>query len=207
MKIKIGRRYMCGRFLKSTMKHTIFYIPGLGDHYDQSRRLALNLWKLQGVEAILLPMNWYSTQPYDAKYAQAYACINAALARGNKVSLVGESAGASIALALFATLPGIEKLITIAGVNSPRARISSHVYARAPAFKTAVERLGEAYKELPSHRRQNIYTFRAKQDAMVNYRATHIEGAREVVVNVTGHFWMIILSLTFLSSRIIRLVK
>lgn len=186
------------------MVHHIIYIPGLGDRYDGGRRLALKGWRALGVRAELVPMQWYDGASYEAKYQQVIAAIDRAQRAGHVVTLIGESAGGSMAINVAASVPTLHKLLTIGGVASPTMPVAASTLRKSPAFKDSIQHLGDS---LPRLNKDVTTVVRAKFDPVVTYKYSHIEGARDHPLPSIGHLTTIALSLTVFSRRIVRLVK
>jgi pimeloyl-ACP methyl ester carboxylesterase len=189
------------------MKHIMLYIPGLGDRYDTYRKRALGLWRFFGVEARLLPMNWYDGASYDDKYGEASRVISSLLDAGMKVSLVGESAGGSMAINLFARHPGVANLITIAGVNTPTTPVAARTLHRGPAFAISRQHIGESLASLSVQRRRSIYTVSGLRDDVVRRQHSRITGAHNHHIWTVGHLLTITVCLTVFSVYIISLAK
>lgn len=188
-------------------KHVLLYIPGLGERYDTYRKRALGLWRLFGVEARLLPMNWYDGEPYDDKYSDVSAVIGSLLDAGTKVSLVGESAGGSMAINLFARHPQVMNLITIAGVNASTTPVAAKTLRRGPAFTVSRQHVGESLDMLSAERRRNIYTVSGLRDDVVRRQYSRITGAHNHYIWAVGHIVTITACLTVFSGYIISLAK
>jgi pimeloyl-ACP methyl ester carboxylesterase len=189
------------------MKHIMLYIPGLGDQYDTYRKRALGLWRFFGVEARLLPMNWYDGASYADKYGEASRAISSLLEAGMKVSLVGESAGGSMAINLFARHPEVTSLITIAGVNTPTTPVAARTLRRGPAFAISRQHIGESLASLSIQRRRSIYTVSGLRDDVVRRRDSRITGAHNHHIWTIGHLLTITACLTVFSGYIISMAK
>lgn len=189
------------------MKQHILYIPGLGDSYDRYRKQALRLWSLFGVDAQLIPMNWYDGLSYERKFKQASDVIVQLAKAGERVTLVGESAGGSMAINLFAAHPEVACLITIAGVNKATTPVISKTLRRGPAFATSRQRLADALPKIPDRRRQNIHTLSGLIDNVVASPFSIIPGTNRRRVWSIGHVSTIALCLTFLCGYIVFLAK
>lgn len=181
----------------------IFYIPGLGDHYDQLRRAALRHWRARGLTTELIPMRWYDGESYDDKYRRAHGIIQAALDNGDDVSLVGESAGGSMAISLFVQLPRVRRLITIAGVNNATAPIASSILHRAPAFGQSMRVAGQQLTDIGSKRRSSIHTINGLYDHAVSMASSTISGAHMHRSLTVGHLMTIAACLTIQKHRVI----
>ncbi|HET6746768.1 MAG TPA: hypothetical protein VFH06_01530 [Candidatus Saccharimonadales bacterium] len=186
-------------------RHLVLYIPGLGDHYDNGRSLLLKGWRLWGVEARLVPIKWYEKGNYQNKRALVYAAVQEAKRQGYLITLIGESAGASLALNTASEFPqAIKKVIVIAGVNSSQLPISPHYTMLAPAFAESAGRVSQSVRIMDPAK---IHTVRGLLDHVVSPRFNDIEGAKKHVIFSVGHFWTIVLCLTLLSGFIAHLVK
>ncbi len=183
-------------------KYLVLYIPGLGDHYDNGRSLALIGWRMWGVTARLVPIKWYEQGSYEQKLQRVKDAARQGLKEGYRVSLVGESAGASLALNAAAELPHIHKVIVIAGVNSSELPISPRYNTIAPAFVGSARRVSDALKIIDSNK---IHTVRALWDPVVSPRFNDIPRAKTHVIVSFGHLPTIVLCLTVLSGFIVRL--
>lgn len=181
----------------------VIYIPGLGDGADGSRRWALKLWRLLGVHAELVPMMWYDGKPFAEKLQRVTAAIDAAEKAGYTVSLIGESAGGSMAINAAAAHPGIHRLVTIAGVNDPSIQISPVIQAKSPAFMSSVAKLSDS---LPQLRKHDVHTVRALLDLVVDKRFSRIPDVRDHRVPSLGHLPTIALCLTIFSPYVISLI-
>lgn len=185
-------------------RHYIIYIPGLGDHYDAGRGAALWCWQIFQVKVQLVPMQWNTPGGYEQKVKQLKDAIKTAQDAGYTVSLVGESAGASMALNVAATTPGIHCIVTLAGVNSSDLPISPVTRRRSPAFAASAARIK---KSLPLLDTSRVHTFRALIDETVWTRYDDIPGATAHRLLTVGHLPTIILCLTLLSPYVISIIK
>jgi pimeloyl-ACP methyl ester carboxylesterase len=181
-------------------KPHIIYIPGLGDQYDGFRRLCLKFWRLWGVSAELGRVSWYEGKRLDEVAARINHLIQRAHANNRQVVLIGESAGAALALNL-ATNPEVAAVLTICGVTRRNTPISARLRRRAPALDEAVRRLGEVAP------RQPLVSLRALSDPVVGKNYSVASGAREHVVWSPGHSMTIALCLTLYAPYVVQLVK
>lgn len=181
----------------------IFYIPGFGDQYDTLRRFALQRWR-RGVVAELIPMDWYGSESYEAKYHRAQRRIQEALDSGHGVSLVGESAGGSMALSLFAQMPDVLRVVTVAGFNNSSQPAEPSVLRRAPALNQSLQAVEELLTQLNPARRSSIHTLNGLLDKVVGIGSSKIPGARTHRVVAIGHLFTIAVCLTLQKNRIVR---
>ncbi|MDB5177642.1 MAG: hypothetical protein JWO61_25 [Candidatus Saccharibacteria bacterium] len=188
------------------MKHYIVYIPGLGDGYDGLRRFLLFFWRIFGVKVEHVPMKWYDTKSYEEKYKRVDAAIRNAQALGYTVSVIGESAGGSIAMNLFARNETLHRLISLCGVNSYRTPISPRIFQRSPAFKESVSMLNESQTDALK-RVKHITSVTARYDPTVPIKSNIIPGARHVTIWSVGHLTTILLCLSLFSFVLVREVR
>lgn len=189
------------------MKHYIVYIPGLGDKYDGLRRFFLSFWRLYGVTVELVPMTWYDGKAYDDKFERVKSVITNAQALGFTVTVIGESAGASMALNVFATNKEIHRFISLCGVNNAKTPISSRIFKKGPAFEESVSYLSSSRANTMKDRIDQMTVITAKHDATVPIEKNVIPGARQVRVWSVGHLTTITLCLSLFSSVVVREVK
>lgn len=184
----------------------ILYISGLGDRYDPGRRFFLRFWQLFGVTAELVPMQWADGHSYDEKFARLAHSIDAV--SGKRVVLIGESAGGSITLDMYASRgTSIYKAMTICGKNSHPEDVAPSLYLRNPAFKTAMSRVGKATHRLSKVQRQAFISIYPFADHVVPIHETLIPDCQHHRLWSFGHFASILLALTCASWYIVRLAK
>lgn len=184
--------------------HHIVYIPGLGDHYDKARLFMLWFWRVWGIKTQLVPMQWYGKGGYEQKVTQIKTAIKAAQDAGYAVSLIGESAGASMALNVSALVSDLHCVITLAGVNSSKLPISPITRRRSPAFAMSAASIDDSLLQIDTSR---IHTIRAVFDPVVSPRYDTISGAHHHRIFCIGHIPTILLCLTLLSPYLISIIK
>lgn len=186
------------------MNHLALYIPGLGDHYDAGRSWALKAWKLWSIEVNLLPVKWYDGGTYAEKLQLVVRAIRDANSKGYKVTLIGESAGASLALNAAAMFPDIHRIILIAGVNSAELPISPHLKQRSPSFAESARMLATSLDTIDP---KKIHTIKGLVDSVVSPRYNDIPDARSHTFLSFGHLVTIALSLSVFSFFVARIIK
>lgn len=184
------------------MKHCLVYIPGLGDDSDSFRQHALKFWNVWGVKTIFVPMNWDTERELAPKEARLEEAIQQAKKQGFRVSLVGESAGSTVAISAAAKHD--LRLITICGVNNPEMHIAPITQRRAPALKKA---LGQVKRSFETLNLLKVHAITALSDGVVTPRNATIKGAHNHRLFSLGHGFTISLCLTLLSGYIVHLAK
>lgn len=190
------------------MKQYIIYLPGLGDHWDTPRRFALNFWRIFGVKTELVPMQWYDGKSYDEKLDRVLTSIDAAVAAGYTVSLIGESAGGSMAANVYALrAEQLHRVVTLCGVVYPQAEVSPVIYARSPGFKTSMSKLSDSIEAITAKNSPDFRVITALHDSVVSHRQNVLHTKKPIRVWSIGHLTTIALCLTLFSPIIIRQIK
>lgn len=188
---------------RSPRYHCI-YIPGLGDSYDGLRRRGLASWQLWGVSTELIPMQWYGGGDFSQRYDAVVAAIDRAQLRGDRVVVIGESAGASMAINVVANRPDVDGLVTVCGITNSRAEVSPLIRQKSPAFNEAIGRLGSSLNMLNLTR---VYSVRAVIDSVVPKHSSVITGARQSVAWSVGHLFTITLCLSLYGGYVVYLIR
>jgi pimeloyl-ACP methyl ester carboxylesterase len=184
--------------------HFIIYIPGLGDRYRFLQVAALWFWAIWGVRVYFAPMHWYEEGTYQQRADQILRQIERLEQVGFAVSLVGSSAGASMALNVAAKAPNLHKVITIAGVNSSELSISPNIRQRSPVFDQSAQAASTSLEKVDPTR---IHTIHGVIDNVVTPTYNDIPGASNHRIFTIGHIMTIAACLTILSPWVIRLIK
>ena len=169
-------------------QHHIVYIPGLGDTKTRGQRLAVRLWRTYGVYGHCHPVIWNSAESFDKKLKDLLSEIDELLAKGYVVSLMGASAGASMALHAYAERK--QDMIGVALVCGELAEaktINASYFEGNPAFQTSMERLPKTLASLSFDDRQRIISIHPLYDETVPVADTRLDGARMRTVMSFGH--------------------
>lgn len=181
----------------------IVYISGFGDGYDTTRRRLLKLWRFKRVTVELVSMNWRTSETFEGKIDRINQAIEAA--KGKRVVLLGESAGGSMAVHVYAARhEELFKVMTLCGKNTTPETVSPHLYKNHPAFKTSMDKLNAAVAAIPKEARERFVSIHPIYDNVVPVRETLLPGCREVVLPMSGHLPVIMAALTIWSYKIIR---
>lgn len=182
---------------------TVIYLPGLGTKYDGARKLALGLWPKKRFEVEFIPMKWTERDgTYQEKRDRVLASIDAA-AKNGEVVLVGESAGAAMAIACFVLRPNL-KLITLCGKIGGAKSTGQNYYEIVPSFSKLLPEADKAKVNLTPEQKDRTITIRALKDTLIAESETVIEGVRQVIVPWVGHITTIFLTLTFFRNVILK---
>lgn len=181
------------------MKTYVIYVPGLGNWNDRLRAAALSIWKFWGTPATLVPINWNDGKDMDQKMGLIQTAINA-VPRGSRIVLVGESAGATLALHTAVVDSRVSRVITLCGVAVPTTPVSAELRRRVPA-------LDQAVNTLPEHFNVDIHSVRAAIDTVVGSRYSTVASAKRHIIWSIGHVMTITLCLTIYSPIISGIAK
>ncbi|HCZ28258.1 TPA: alpha/beta hydrolase [Candidatus Saccharibacteria bacterium] len=145
-------------------------------------------------------MNWYDGKPLEEKMARVKKILEK---MDGPVAIIGESAGATVALLAAAEYKNVHTLITICGVAQPTTPISPYLQHRAPALPEAVKRLDS----LSFASSLSIHSLRSWYDPVVGKKYSVAPAATVHTLLVPGHLFTILCCLTVLSWYVIRLVR
>lgn len=189
-----------------TMPIHIIYVPGLGDGYDIWRRIFLWFWRIYGVSVELVPVKWSDREGYDVKASLVNTAIDQA--KGSRVVLIGESAGGSLVLNLYASRPDdFYKVLTICGKNARPEHVAPRFYQRNPAFKISMHLLGKSIKKLTPSQRRAFISIHPLIDHVVPVNETVIPGCQRRRVWLFGHLPTIAIMLTVGSWYVVRQIR
>ncbi len=184
----------------------ILYISGFGDGYDHIRRKLLGWWHYKNVTIELVPMKWSDNADFDSKFARLSQAIDKV--KGKRIVLIGESAGGSMAVHMYASRPNeLYKAMTICGKNTQPEKVAQHYYDKSPAFKTSMDKLNDSIGKLSDKQCSRFVSIHPIYDPVVPVNETIIPGCRTVRLWSIGHLVSIGLALTILSWKIVREAK
>lgn len=183
----------------------IIYIPGLGDRYDIIRRSCLWTWRLYGANVQLVASEWRGDEALDVKINRIKQTVQTHVNRGRRVVLLGESAGGSLALNTYATMPEtIAGVVTLCGKNTRADNVSPRLYRHNPAFRASMQQVDVAARQLTRQQRQRVTSVYPLWDAYVPRVDTLIPDCRQVKLYSVGHLTSILFGLTFGAIVLIR---
>jgi hypothetical protein len=191
------------------MSHTVIYFPGLGDEKtDKAQMFMLSFWKIYGLNPVYHPMIWIDKKSFSEKLESILEEVDSYIAKGDKVSLVGVSAGGSIAINVYAQRrKDIYRVACVCGKLKNPQTIRESTYSRNLAFKGSLAELEKSLPSLSNEDRRKILSLSAIRDQQVPPADTIIEGARSGKLPMTGHVKSITYALTFGSHRIAKFFK
>lgn len=196
-----------------SLKHSVIIIPGLG---DRTRMLAwtVNHWRCYGLDPIVYSVGWRDGEDsFRPKVKRLIELIDELVKKGNRVSLVGTSAGGSAAINAFVKRKRtIHRVITVCS----RLRVGPTMGLRcfvsktksSPAFGESVRLCESGIRNLSTADRRKIMTVRAMfGDELVPPETTIIDGALNIEIPTGEHMFSIGVALTVFSKSLISFLK
>ncbi|HSX07144.1 MAG TPA: hypothetical protein VLG92_05490 [Candidatus Saccharimonadia bacterium] len=167
---------------------TVIYVPGLGDKRVASQQFAVSMWRLWGVSAMVLPMRWADSEPWDVKQQRLLSKIDEHTLAGKQVALVGSSAGAAAVINAYTLRKSqLVGCVLIAGkVNNPNT-IGEQYRQANPAFPTCAQACEKSLTHLSSADRKRILSRYALLDLVVPRKDSMIAGAQNRRLHTIGH--------------------
>ncbi|MGH7195182.1 MAG: hypothetical protein ACREGA_00160 [Candidatus Saccharimonadales bacterium] len=193
------------------MKHyrRVIYLPGLGDDdFRQVQTRLINFWRVYKLKVDYHYIGWADKQAFRPKLDKIIAQIDECAGRGERVSLIGASAGASAAINAFvARSAAVDKVVLICGkIHNPQT-IARARFEQNPAFEQSLAMLPASLGKLPAAERRRIKSFRPLADGVVPPKDTIIDGADKGLLPSAGHSFSIFYALSFGSFRLAGFIK
>lgn len=186
----------------------VIYIPGLGDGYDPMRRFFLGLWHYRNITTELVPMLWSVDNGFESKRQQVYEAIGRAVAQNKRVVLMGESAGGSMAVNVYAERTNdIARVVTLCGKNTHPETVALRYFRKNPAFRSSVNILNKSISMLDKKAQQHFTSIHPIYDPVVPVNETFLEHCRHVQIFAYGHLIPILLCLSIYSAIVVREVR
>lgn len=189
--------------------HSVIYVPGLGDADPKGQRRLVATWRLWGVRPHLFHMNWADGEAFEPKLERLLKLIDGLHAKGNRVSLVGASAGAGAVINAFAARKDkVDGVVCIAGkINNPDA-IGQSYRRKNPAFVESAQQVQFSLDKLDwDTDRPRIQSRYAFLDAIVPKHDSQVSGADNRMVPSIGHAFTIATQLLFGTPSFLRFLK
>lgn len=189
-----------------TKSHVII-IPGLGNGVTQ-HVWASNGWRKYGVVPHVFDAKWkIEENGFDEKFSRALDLIDSLSEKNSKISIIGNSAGSSFAINLFASRKeNVHHVI----VNCGRVRDGdwpwftfNQATAFSPSFKESVLRAQEVERSFTDKDRKKILTLRPIFDEVVPPSTVPIDGSINKTIWTVGHSLTIALNMTLFQKQMI----
>lgn len=156
----------------------------------------------------MFAMPWSGKETFEPKLARLIAKIDYYRQSGNKVSLVGASAGASAVLNAYSQRKNkVDTVAYICGkINRPDT-VSRQTYNNNPAFQDSLQQLQNTLSQLTPNDKKKLSSFYSAADITVPYQDTVIDGVQETKLPALRHMWAILYALSFGSPKLLHVLK
>ena len=189
----------------------VIIIPGLSGETKSLEFFTRN-WRKNGVEPIIYPIIWRDDESFDLKMKELRKFIVNLTKDKSKISIIGCSAGGSMALNIFLENPDvIDRAVNICG----RIRKGNQVGFRSfefrsrtsYAFAESEKSFENKEKSLSKDQREKIMTIRPLfGDELVPSNTVGVEGSKNIRVPTIEHTLSIYMTLFVFKKRIIKFV-
>jgi hypothetical protein len=193
-------------------KHQVIIIPGLGDKTTKLS-LATRHWRRYDLEPVIHSIGWHDEKKFQSKLQIFVSMIDEFVKNGDRVSLVGCSAGGSAVLnAFLKRKTKVHKVINVCGrlqkgVEQGYRSFTSRT-ASSPAFAESVKLVEQQEQFLSTRDRKRIMTVRPLwYDEVVPEKTAMLSGAYNTIVPIPGHVFGITMALTLFSRPLITFLK
>lgn len=183
-------------------KHKIIIVPGLGDETSKIK-WATNFYRKYGLEPVVHNMWWRKGEKhFGPKLQKLIKLIDKLSKNGDKVSLIGTSAGSSAVMNAFvARNKKIYKVISVCGRlrqgEEKGFRSFETRSASSLAFKESLLMFEKSEPKLINKDRKKIMTIRALFDELVPDNTSYIKGATNKRIKSIEHIFSIWMALSF----------
>lgn len=190
------------------MTHNIVYVPGFGDEGSANTQIRLlKRWNKFGVEPHFIPIFWADDQSFKTKLELVVESIDK-LAEQGPVSLIGVSAGASLALAAYSVRKDkISKVVFICAKLQNPGGVNESFFVSNPAFRESVFSTPENIANLSDADKAKMLTIHAFIDTVVPVSNGKIAGVQDRTIPAIGHVFSIFLALTLYAKNISKFIK
>lgn len=190
-------------------KHSVIFITGLGEEVDKTR-WAVSHWRNGGLNPIVHSVGWHDSETkFQPKLERLIEMIDILTEEGDKVSLVGCSAGGSAALnAFFERKNIVYRVINVCGRLRTGTQEGFRSFAKmtksSPPFAESIKLFESHEKLLSETDRQKVMTVRSLfGDELVPSDTSILIGAYNTTVPTPEHMFSITMALTIFSSPLI----
>lgn len=189
-------------------KLSIIYVPGLGGSNVSIQGRIIGMWRLFGVRPVLVQMLWEEHDSWTDKLQRLIDKIDELTMDGQKISLIGASAGGSAVINAYSMRQSvvIGCVLLSAKVNNPNS-IGRHYHDKYPALKESVDACVESLAKLNSSNRSKIMSRYAYYDPIVSSSDSIIPGGKNKRIMTFGHSFSIGFQLIFGAPSFLRFLK
>jgi pimeloyl-ACP methyl ester carboxylesterase len=195
-------------------QHTVLVIPGFQANRERTRFLSEQTmpWRIHGLSTIVFPVTW-EEGTFKGKLKELKEEIDVELDQEKKVSLLGVSAGGTLAVAGMIERPEVHRAVTVSSrlrsITVPNYAQLDAINAVSPSSVQGVEWLEEHDAELNQEMRKRVLNTRAcSGDTQVHPSMSFIKGAENVwMPHARSHIRAVSDALTVHSEVIVDFLK
>lgn len=191
------------------MTHYVIYLPGVGDHRNGDvQKMAIQRWRKFSLDPYFWMMGWSNSESYKNKFNKILKFIDELTEQHHKVSLVGVSAGASMAMNIYhARSSKVNAAIFICGkINNPQT-LGTNYKSRNPALLQSVSISAKYAKQLSIKDKAKMLTINPIFDGVVDRDDAVITGVRNKIIFSVWHPLSIYLAITLYKRISIKFLK
>lgn len=190
--------------------HHVIYVPGLNDG-RKGYELFIKWWNIFGVVAHVHRVGWHDDEiVFEPKLKRLVAEINGYLSNGDKVSLVGGSAGGSAVLNALLEQPKITAVVNLCG----RLRAGDEVFPslglaarNSSSFKDSVLMFERREPQMTMEQRRKVLTLSPIWDEVVPKSTVSLDGATNKILPSVEHMLSGVLGMTLLFPLVINFIR
>lgn len=191
--------------------HVLILVPGLGN-YDRILKLWIKVFTRGDFKIIVCDVDWKKGElNFEDKVKIVEEKINNLASKKHKVSIMGLSAGGSIALAAFHALnKKVSFTVTVCSclkLNHDNTKREKEIFELFPSYKKAVQFFENTIlPEMSRPEKEKVLTLRPIFDELVPVNTMVINGAKNKRVFLLRHISLYII-LFFFSSYIFKFIN
>jgi predicted peptidase len=189
--------------------HHVIYIPGVGDHKNAQIQInALRKWKTHDLEVHFHHIYWNDDENFKDKLSAILKLIDKHYSIDNSVSLIGVSAGASMAMKAFNKRKNkISAAIFICGKINNSNTLGNKYRIHNPRLFESVRSSEEAAKRLSLADKSKMLTLQPIFDGTVSLDDGRINGVDNKTIFAFFHAPAIYLSITLYRRLSINFIR
>jgi len=190
------------------MQH-IIYLPGVGDHKNSKIQIrALKKWKRRGIDTHFHHIYWNDEDSFKDKLNAVLSLIDELYDKDSSVSIVGVSAGASMAMNAYIERKNkISAVIFICGKIKNSQTLGDDYKKRNPRLFESVSASEKAILKLTNADKAKMLTVQPIYDGTVAIDDGRINGVKHTTIFALLHPIAIILSITIYKRLSINFIK
>jgi pimeloyl-ACP methyl ester carboxylesterase len=190
------------------MAHHVIYLPGVGDHKNAPFQIrALKKWNKFDLVTHFQLIRWNNSESYELKLKKVISLLDKLYSQNHTISLVGASAGASLAMNVYANRRNKIKAVVLicAKINNPQT-LGQKYKTNYPALLDCVKASSQAVKNLKPSDKQKMLTINPLYDGVVARADCNITGVKNKIIIAAIHGISIGLAISLYKRTIIKFI-